>query len=1024
MNLPAFSVRRPVLTTMVTMILLLLGITSLSRLQIDLLPAIELPTMTVRTDYEGASPEVMERLVTQIVEEIVSTVPGIEEITSTSSEGQSRVRVQFSWGTNVDAAALELQAALDDEVNELPRDVTRPRVSTFDPNSFPVVLLGISSELDPIEITEIVETNLRARFQRVPGVAQADIWGGFDREIRIEVDPHRLTALNLGLQQVIEALNQSNLDRPTGSIESGKFDVFLRAPGNYQNLEEIRQTKILNRNGTPVELGEFATVLDTNQRLTRIIRINQQPGIRIAIRKKPSANTVEVSRNILAEIESINRDFPQLSVVPVVNQGNFIQRSIENVGRSVLYGGGLAVLVLLFFLRSFRSTLVIGLAIPIALITTFILLYFGGLTLNIMSLGGLALGVGMMVDSSIVVLENIFRRRRREKEDATVAAARGASEVASALIASTLTTLVIFLPLAFIEGVSGILFADLALTVGISLVAALAVSLSVLPMLSSIVFKQISPTDPDSPSPETKGFFAWSERSFHALENSYSRLVERGLRHRWKVLLGASLGVASSLLLVPRIGTEFLPPSDEGEIRVSGEMEVGTRLDLVDRQTRQIEEIVFPAVSEVVASVTQVQGDSGSLQLSLVPSKDRSRSNVEIAEDLRGRLQGQIPGMTIRTRAPQGQFLIERLLGNDEGLTIEVQGFQFNVLDQLTAALSAVIAEVPGVSDVDRSIDAGTPESSLVINRARADDLGISIAEITSLLQTAIAGSRAGEFRVGGNAYRIFVQLAQAQQRSIDEVLELNLATSLGNQIPLRSLVSVQDGRSPTEIRRKEMRRIATVTANVVGRPQGDVAREIIAAIAQIPRPDDYTITVAGSYAEQQESFGQLSLSLIFALLLVYMVLASQYESLRDPLIVMFSTPTAGVGVILILYLSNTTFNLQSGIGCILLGGIAVNSAILLVDQASSLRRQPGWATFEAIVEASRRRLRPILMTTSTTILGLLPLALGIGEGAEAQAPLARAVVGGLITSTIVTLFLIPAVYSIVYRAQPPTPPA
>ncbi len=701
----------------------------------------------------------------------------------------------------------------------------------------------------------------------------------------------------------------------------------------------------------------------------------------------------------------------------MINQGNFIQQSITNVGRSVLYGGGLAILVLLFFLRSVRSTIVVAVSIPIALIATFILLYFGGLTLNIMSLGGLALGVGMMVDSSIVVLENIFRRRRRESENAPTAASRGASEVAGAILASTITTLVIFLPLAFVEGVSGVLFSDLALTVGFSLLAALAISLSVLPMLASKVFRNIQPADPIRPGGSGNRFFDWSENAFHRLERSYANLVERALRHRILVVLSSlALVIGSSLLLAPRIGTEFLPPSDEGEVRVSGEMEVGTRLSLIDRQTRSMESIVFPAVPETLSSVTQVRGDQGEIRMSLLPVGERTRSNTEIADDLRERLEGNIPGMKIRTRAPQGQFLLERVLGNDEGLTVEVTGFDLNVLDQLTAAVLAVIEPIDGITDADRSIDDGTPEVSVQIDRDKAAKLGFTVSDIASVLETAFAGSQAGEYRVAGNSYRIFVQLENATERPLEEVLDLALTTAAGGSVSLRNLVTTTDGRSPTEIRRKEQQRYATVTANVSGRPQGDVARDILAAIDTIPRPDGYTLEVAGSFAEQRKAFRELGLSFILALVLVYMVLACQYESLRDPLVVMFSTPAASIGVLLTLYLTDTTLNLQSAIGCILLGGIVVNNAILLVDQASALHRKQALPVNAAIAEAARRRLRPILMTTSTTILGLLPLALGIGEGAEAQAPLARAVVGGLISSTAVTLILIPAVYSLAHH--------
>lgn len=1019
MRLPRFSVRRPVLTTMVTLIVVILGAVSLGRLRIDLLPAIELPTVSVETEYEGVSPEVMERLVTQIIEEIISTVPGVEELTSTSSEGESEVTVRFVWGTDIDVAAQDLRARIEDEINELPDDIVRPRLDKFDINSFPVVLLGISSRLDPIELTELVENQVRYRFARLPGVAQVDPWGGFHREIRIELDPDRIKALGLPLGAVLTAIRDANLDLPAGRIEDGRYEVTLRAPAEFADLDEIRETVVAVRDGAPITVGEIARVEDTYQRLTRIIRVNGEQGIRLAIRKQADANTVEVASRVLAEIERVNEDFPQIEVVPVINQGNFIERSIANVAQSVLYGGVFAVLVLLFFLRNVRSTVVIALAIPISAIGTFALMYFGGFTLNLMTLGGLALGVGMMVDSSIVVLENIFRRRQEAGEDPTEAAVAGAEEVGPAIIASTVTTLVIFLPLVFVRGVTGILFQELAYVIVFALVASLLVSLSLVPVLASKLLSSAPDAEGARPG-RLRRLAAALAVAFDRLDAAYRDLVRRVLRHRPATIVAAVAALAGSLLLLPLIGTEFLPPSDEGEVRVTGEMELGTRLDLVDRQTRLIEEVVKEAVPEAVAAVTSVVGGSGDeavgqIRLSLVAAGERDRSNSEVAADLRRRLAGQIPGMEIRIRAPQGSFALNRLLGNaEEGIAIEIRGYDLAVLDALAEEVRRVVAGVPGVTDVDDSREEGIPQAMIHVDRAKAADLGLTVRDVSEALETAVAGTRAGEFRTEGNAYRILVRLAEAEKLPLDEILDLPLATPSGELVALRNVVSTTPGRGPIEIRRKDQQRVVTVTANVAGRPTGTVAREIEARLDAIPRPFGYDFVIAGSYEEQREAFDELMVSLVLALVLVYMVLASQYESFRDPLVVMLAVPFAAVGVLLTLFLTDTTLNVQSYIGCIMLGGIVVNNAILLVDQAGRLRAA-GRSTGEAVAEAGRRRLRPILMTTLTTILGLLPLALGIGEGADAQAPLARAVVGGLIGSTLITLVLIPAVYSLLH---------
>lgn len=1020
MNLPAFSVGRPIFTSMVMLIVMVLGIASLLRLKVDLFPSIELPTVSVRVEYEGASPEVVEAQVTQLLEEIVATVPGVEEITSVSSEGQSRLRVRFGWGIDIDTAALEVQAKLEDEINELPEEIVRPWVGKFDIESFPVVILGISSKMDPVQMTELIDRQIRYRFARIPGVAQVDLFGGFDREVRVELNRTRLEALGLPLNGILQALRDANLDQPSGRIEEGRYEVTLRAPAQFQNIEQIRDTVIASRDGKVITIGQIGEVLDTYEDLTEIDRVNGQRGLRVGIRKQAQANTVEVSRAILEEIEEVNKDYPQIHIVAVSNSGNFIERSITNVAQSVLYGGALAVLVLLFFLRDWRSTLVISLAIPISVIGTFALIYFGGLSLNLMSLGGLALGVGMMVDSSIVVLENVFRRHTEEGEPADVSSARGASEVATALVASTLTTLVIFLPVVFIQGVSGQLFSEMAYVVCFSLLCSLFVSLSLVPMLSA---KLLGPQDNRSRSPKTSAWSRLNEKAegwFVALENHYRALLQSSLRHGGKIVLAAAAALLGSLLLWPMIGTELMPPTDEGEIRIEGEMEVGTRLDIADGIARQMEAIVVESVPEMKANVVEVQSGGLEMDLSLGPARDRRRSNSEIAADLRERLSGRFPGVELRVEARQGQYLLNRLLGGgDSGIEIEVRGFDLPILHGLAREAAEAIADVPGVTDVDTSFDEGVPQQEIQVNRYKAADLGLSVRDVTDVLQTAVAGSPAGEFRSEGNSYRILVQLADARRLSIDEVLDLTLSTPTGDLVALRNVVDNNTGRAPTEIQRRDQQRLVTINANIAGRPMGAVAADISEALDKIPRPANYLFELAGTYEEQQKTFREFSLALVLALLLVFMVLACQYESLKDPLIVMVATPMAAIGVILTLITTGTTMNLQSGIGCILLGGIVVNNAILLVDQANRLR-QKGMSGPEAMSEAGRRRLRPILMTTLTTALGLMPLALGIGEGADAQAPLARAVIGGLIGSTLITLILIPVVYSFVHRTRTP----
>ncbi len=1020
MNLARASVERPVLTSMVALIVVVLGIVSLGRVQIDLLPKVELPTVTIRTEYEGASPEVIEQRVTAIVEEIVATVPGVQRLESTSSEGRSNVKVTFGWGTDVDTAAIDIDAKLGSEIDELPDDIVPPRISKFDVASFPVVILGVSSSLDPVELTMLVEERIRQRLAQLPGVAQVDPWGSYDREVRVEVDPGRLRALGVPLPELRQALLDANLDLPAGKIEQGQQSITLRAPAQLGTLDEIRALVVATHEGAPVQLRQLATVHDTYTKLDRVARVNGRLGLRIGIRKQPSANTVEVSQAILAEVVAINRDYPQVTVVPVIDQGNFIERSIENVARSVLYGGGLAVLVLLLFLRNVRSTAVVAVSIPISLVATFAMLYFGGLTLNLMTLGGLALGVGMMVDNSIVVLENIFRRRDELGEDPAQAAIAGTKEVGTAIFASTITTLVVFLPLVFVGGVSGVLFRDLALVILFALACSLVVSLSVVPMLASKLLRpRAAAVKPAA------GALGAVERGLDGLGRRYAGLLASAMRHRGATIAIAVAALVAAAILAPVIGSEFLPPSDEGEVRVSGEMPIGTKLDVIDRQTRALEALVGPAVPEAIASVTSVattgrdpsESSRGEVRLTLRPAGERSRSNTEIAAELRKLLAGRIPGMEIRTRAPQGQFLLERVLGTTEGITVEVRGFDLAKLDALSQRAAEVVAQVPGVTDVDLSRDAGVPQARIYIDREKAADLGLSPSDVARTLEIAVAGAEAGEYHVEGNTYRIFVQLADAEHLPLAEILDLRVRNARGQDVALRSVVSTEPGLGPIVIERKGQARLQKIVANVAGRDLGSVAADVQERLARLPRPDGYELGVAGTFEEQQRAFDELLVSLVLSLVLVYMVLAAQYESLRDPVVVMLSVPVSAIGVVLVLVLTSTTLNVQSFIGCIMLGGIVVNNAILLVDQAGRLRSD-GVGVREAVVEAGRRRLRPILMTTLTTVLALVPLALGVGEGADAQAPLARAVLGGLGASTLITLVLIPVVYSLMHRER------
>lgn len=1013
MKIAHFSVKRPVLITMATLTVVLLGLISLVRLPVDLMPDISFPTLSISTSYLNASPEEIEELITRPVEQALSAVPGVIEVGSESSEGSSDVSVTFAWGADLDTAASDVRDRLDRIIGMLPDDADRPVLRKFDPSNFPILILGASSKLDPIQMRRIIEDDVGYRIERVPGVAAMDVRGGLAREIHVDLNPDKLKALGIPINQVISGIRTANVTLPAGMIESGNYEITLRTPGEYTNLNQLRSTSIAVRDGASVLLEDIAEVSDRWEKERRLVRVNGQPGLRVTVNKQSGTNTVEVAKRVLKEVEAINAEIPQLHLVPIIDTSEYIERSITNTGTSAMVGGLFAVIVLMTFLRNIRSTAIIAVAIPISIIATFMMMYFAGFTLNLMTLGGLALGIGMLVDSAIVVLENIYRLRESNL-DASEAAVTGTDEVTSAIIASNLTTIVIFLPMIFVRGMAGIVFKQLAYVVSFALLCSLAVALTVIPMLASRFLKMTGTLTPFLPGPDLN--------SLHkTIETRYTGLLDKALRHRSFVTITIVSTLAASLLLIPFIGTELMPQSDEGEVRVSAEMEVGTRLAIVDETMKAIEAIVVREVPEIKNLVTTVggasggysgSGNEGEIRIALVAQADRTRSNEDIAAVLRRKLNA-IPGATIRVRAGQGMFLLRRMSGSTERISVEIRGYDLHVADELAAKVRELVSGVRGVTDVRISRVTGALERIVTVDRAKAESMKVSVQDVAELLQTVMSGTRAGYFREAGDEFAIRVKLKDAEQQSLEDIMDLAVINGDGRPVTIRNFVSLRPNKGMIEIERKNQERVVSVQANISQRDMGSVQNDIRQRLTTLPVPRGFSIGFGGDYEDQQEAFRELGLGLILSLLLVYMVMACLYESFRDPFIVMFSVPFAVIGVIVILILTGTTFNMQSFIGCIMLGGIVVNNAILIVDYTNLLRRQYGMPLEEAIKEAGRRRLRPILMTSLTTISGLIPLALGVGEGGENQAPLAITVIGGLLSAGMITLIFIPVVYSL-----------
>lgn len=1021
MNLPEAAIRRPVTTLMACLIALLLGTIAFIDIPVDLMPEVVYPILSVSTTYEGVAPEEIENLVSRPLEEAFSAAPGVEEITSTSMEGQSFVRVNFSFGANLDEAANELRSRLDRRLAAMPEDMDTPMIFKFDVSQFPIMFLTVSaSDMDPKQLRHFVEKSIQYRMERVPGVAQFTVRGGLRREIHVDLDLKKLRALDLSVARVVQIVRQENLNKPVGPVREGRFEVLLRTRGEFQNLEQIRQIVVTTRNGVPIYLRDLAIVEDSHEEIRYISSVDGEPSVRLMIYKQSGANTVKVSQGVWEEVDRIHRDYSNVLITSGMDSAKFIEAAVANLESAAGLGAILAVIVLMFFLRSFASTLIISVAIPIAVISTFALMYFNGFTLNIVSFGGLALGVGMLVDNAIVVLENIYRHREQgqNRKDAAVA---GSREVGMAITASTLTTVAVFVPVVFITGMASEMFKQLAYVVSFALLCSLVVALTVVPALCSRYLPR--PTK----AHERSGVAGLMDRSaggfVDSLTSVYTRLLGWSVDHRLSVVVGTVFIFALSVYLMPLIGIELQPEVDEGEIRASVELEPGTRVEVTDSVMQRLEAIARKVVPEAEHIMIESGGGSpfrgggqhtGDLSITLVEQAKRDRSAQEIANDLRQYLTSE-PGMSVRVRVSAGMLgrMTSGGFGDGDRLAVEVRGHDFGVLSELADRVREEMEATPGVVATQISRKPGLPEMLVTVDRDKAASMGLNVSDVADTLETAIGGRRASMYREEGDEYNIQVRLREQDRIDLAQVGQIPISTPLGRTIPAESIIHMRRQEGPISINRADQQRIVVVSGTIAERDLGSIVSDLDQNLRRIAVPPGYELSYGGEWEEQQEAFQQLTFAAILALVLVYMVMASQFESLRDPFIILFSIPLAGIGVTGLLLVTGTTFNIQGFLGLIVLVGIVVNNAIVLVDYINLLRREHHLPLREAVIEAGSKRLRPILMTTITTVLGLLPMAMGIGEGGELQAPLARVVIGGLTTSTLITLVFIPVIYMI-----------
>ena len=1005
MSLPGLAIRRPVATSMLFLMLIVVGIVSFRVLPVDLLPQVEFTQLSVRTSYPNVGPQEIETILTDPIENAVSGLPNLERIVSTSSEGRSWVRLEFARGTNVDEAANDLRASLDRLRDEWPVEATAPEIFKLDLDRIDVVTLAATSTRNLEELTRLLENDLARRFGQIPGVGSISLVGGIYRQIQVELQRDRLRAAGLTALDVQQAISRENVILPGGDVRSGLADVTVRTLGEYENLDQIRETVVARSDGFLVRVRDVADVVDGYEDVRYLKEVNGVPAVTVSIQKQSGANTVAVADRILQEVERINAERDDLHLTVLSDQSEFIRQSISNVRTSAVWGSLLAVVVLYVFLRKRSSTAIIALSIPISVIATFGLLFFGGLTLNQMTFGGLALGVGLIVDNAIVVLESIVRKREEGGAAPEDAARIGTGEVAGAIVASTLTTCVIFLPVVFARTTSGALFQALALVVVFALGCSLFVALTLVPMLAAR-FLALS-----------RGPLTGRVPFVAALERWYLVRLGVALRHRGVVFAVTGVLLGLSLAAWPWIPMELAPQSDADEIDVEIELAEGTNIAVVRSFVDELEGHVRRELrpDDVEWVTTEVRGSSAEVELTLAPEQYGGGGSTALADRLRTAIAGKVPGGEVQVRAQSGLWMLRRIFrsgGGDQAIELELRGWDLETADALASEMRQRIELVPGVTDARVSRREGSPEERLHLDRGRIAELGLSVREVARMIQANVAGLEAGRFRDRGDEFPIVVRLGPADRLSGLDLGNVSLRTPLGGLVALSSVVERERGKGPVTVQRVDGQRVTYVTANLTeGTALGDAVESIRENLASLRLPQGFTISYGGEYQEQLRARTDFLVAVVMALVLVYMLMAAQFERFLDPLIVMISVPMALIGVVPTLLLTGTTLNLQSLMGLVMLIGIVVNNAIVLVDAVNLLRRERDMPVVDAVLEAGRLRLRPILMTTTTTVLGLAPLALGVGVGAEIQAALARVVIGGLLASTLVTLVLIPVSY-------------
>lgn len=1081
MKIIDLSIRRKVTIAMFTIGILMFGFVSLSRLKVNLLPELSYPTLTIRTEYEGAAPAEVENLVTKPVEEALGIVKDVRQVRSISRSGQSDVTLEFAWGTDMDFAGIDVREKLD--ALQLPLEIERPVILRFDPTLDPIMRYALYIDTSQKEneeadvdfastddapalnvnnlkqIRRFADEQIQKELESVQGVASVKISGGLEEEIQVAIDEQRLSHLNIPIENITQILGAENVNLSGGRLEEGTQQYLVRTLNQFQTVDQIRNVVVTIQNGAPVYLKDIAEVSQGYKEREAITRLNGKEAVEIAIYKEGDANTVSVAENVESRLAGFRKNLPEnMTMTKVYDQSTFISSAVREVVDAGIIGGILAIIILYLFLRNFWATAIISVSIPVSVIATFNLMYGNDITLNIMSLGGIALGIGLLVDNSIVVLENISRHRNMGKNPLQ-AARDGAGEVGTAVIASTLTTIAVFFPLVFVQGIAGQLFSDQALTVTFSLLASLLVAITLIPMLSSLAGRKKEPVEePVLKEPKTKigrwmraarlfvfvaipkffvrmitksvrgiskgilfvlnPFLNAFEGGYNSIENRYPVLIEWALDRKYMVVTLAFVLLIAALSLVPGLGMELIPSLSQGEFRVEFKLPPGTPIERTDDALKSVQDAA--ASVQKVNTTFAVAGSGNKMdanpeeggenwgELNVVLADGSTRAEEEeTMDELRNDLQ-HIPGL-------QYKFSRPALFTFKTPVEVEISGYDLDKLKKVSGAIALEMSASGRFADVKSTMEQGSPEIQILFDRPRAASLGLQVHEVADLVVSKVRGDIATRYSWRDRKIDVLVRAREEDRSSVDKIRGLIINPDSEQPVTLESIAQINVSTGPSEIRRVAQQRVALVTANLNYGDLGSAAEEVQKIIDAAVIPPGLTPRIAGQNEEMAASFQSLIFALGLAVFLVYLVMASQFESLMHPFIILFTIPLALIGAILALWVTGSSISVVVFIGLILLAGIVVNNAIVLIDLINQLREH-GLNKIEAIIEGGRSRLRPILMTTLTTALGLFPLALGFGDGAELRAPMAITVIGGLVVSTLLTLIVIPAMYAIMDR--------